>query len=479
MLNLAMTCLRALKLDEPAANAVTHDNTNDALQLIAKASTRLEVHPERRAVLGQLQGRLLIAQGRDEEAEEVFQQQLHIYCLLPKISARCLTCLDRGELELSQKKFGRAAAQFNLVADDSMAPDELRIEALVGLATTLQILGDDFRAQRTIDFAVSLALPLKLDLRLNVLAAVRLDLNVQGVLRRASMGLSDGCNTGALICDIASARSKLNLLPILQNRLALLAVLLNNSHQQDSFANDIRAALHSLRKSHLYAYEEATRIDASLACVALKKTDLLQELLSNIDVDEQHLVRHRYGLQLMLCFSHLHAERGRHAEAFRLHKKLTNAALHSMRHELCLLPYSRFLETNVATSVTDALELRLPLRYRRGYRFIVDQLSNCDLSVRQVAAHIDVTERALQMTFRMHLGMSPAEVIRRRRMEHIRTELLQCDKDSTMLDVASRWGISSRSTFTQNYRLQFGEAPSSTLRGGIYTSQNRMRAEDR
>ena len=466
MLNLALMCLRALNYDESATNAVMHGDTNDALRLITTSSTRPEVSPERRALLGQLHGRLLIAQGRDEEAEEVFQQQLHIYCFLPKITARCLACLDRGELELSQKKIGRAAAQFNLVADDSMAPDELRVEALVGLAITLQILGDDRRVQGTLDFALSLALTLKSNLRLNVLAALRLDLKAQGALRQASMGLAGDFNADTLICDIFSTRNELNLLPVLQNRLTLLAVLLNTSQQQDNFANNTRDALQGLRKSQLSAYEDAARIDALLACVTHKKTDFLQELLSNIDVNEQHLERHRYGLELMLCFSHLHAVRGRYAEALLLHQKHTNWALRRMRCELPLLPYSRFLEKNLVNTASDALELRLPLRYRKSYRFIMEQLSDSDLSVRQVAAHIDVTERALQMTFRMHLGMSPAEVIRRRRMDHIRSELLQCDRDSSLLDVASRWGITSRSTFTQNYRMQFGEAPSSTLRGG-------------
>jgi AraC-like DNA-binding protein len=461
-----MTCLRVMNHAEPAARAAMCGNIKEALRLTAAGSSNREYSIQQRAVLGQLHGRLLIAQGRDEEAEEVFHQQLHIYCLLPKITARCLACLDRGVLELSQKRVGRAASQFNLAADDSMAPDELRIEALVGLATALQILGDVRRVQGTLDFALRLATPLELDLRINVLTAVRLDLKAQDFFRPTSIGATLVSSKVALYNDICCTRDKLSMLPVLQNRLDFLATLLHVPQHEDSFVNGIRGTLNLLRKAQLSACEDASRIDALLACVGLNKTDLSLELVGNIEVDERHLERHRFGLELMLCFSHIHATRGRHIEALNLQKQHTNEALHRMRRELPLLPYSRFLEKDVATTTADASELSLPIRYRKGYRFILERLGDRDLSIRQVAAHIDVTERALQMAFRMHLGMSPAEVIRRRRMEHIRSELLQCDSDSTMLDVASRWGISSRSTFTQNYRLQFGEAPSSTLRGG-------------
>jgi len=88
------------------------------------------------------------------------------------------------------------------------------------------------------------------------------------------------------------------------------------------------------------------------------------------------------------------------------------------------------------------------------------------LSINQVAASVDVTVRALQMAFRLHLGMTPAELIRRRRMEAIRAELPCTSGRESILDVATRWGMGSRSTLTQNYRQQFGEAPSTTLRQG-------------
>ena len=114
----------------------------------------------------------------------------------------------------------------------------------------------------------------------------------------------------------------------------------------------------------------------------------------------------------------------------------------------------------------DAMQLQLPLRYRRAYQYIIDHLDDRGLSVREIAAHIDVTERALQMAFRNHLGLTPAELIRRRRMERIRKELRESPDRNQVFDVAQRWGMSDRSTVTQHYRQLFNETPSMMLRGG-------------
>ncbi len=96
---------------------------------------------------------------------------------------------------------------------------------------------------------------------------------------------------------------------------------------------------------------------------------------------------------------------------------------------------------------------------------MIEHLDNRDLSVREVAAHVDVTERALQMAFRSHLGITPAELIRRKRLEHIRRELRETPERHNVLGVAQRWGLTNQSTLTQNYREIFQETPTGMLRG--------------
>jgi transcriptional regulator GlxA family with amidase domain len=96
---------------------------------------------------------------------------------------------------------------------------------------------------------------------------------------------------------------------------------------------------------------------------------------------------------------------------------------------------------------------------------VLDNLDRRDLSVREVAAEIGVTERALQSAFKNFLGLSPTELIRRQRMERIRAELTDrsYSSDRGVLGAASKWGVQNRSTLVNGYRKQFHEAPSETL----------------
>ena len=72
--------------------------------------------------------------------------------------------------------------------------------------------------------------------------------------------------------------------------------------------------------------------------------------------------------------------------------------------------------------IATAVEMSLPAKYRRAYRYLIDHLESAELTVREIAEHVNVTERALQSAFRQHLGMTPAEVLRRCRVERIRGE---------------------------------------------------------
>lgn len=183
MLNLAMTCLRALDHHEPAARAATRGDVDEALRLTEAGASSPAAGIERYAVLGQLRGRLLIAASCDEEAEEVFQQQ-HVYGALPRAMARWLAALDRGVLELPQKRLGRAAEQFKAVADDEATPAGLRVEALAGLALALHGVGDARRVQSSLGFALRLAESPGLESRPGVLVAIQLDLDARTFLRQ-------------------------------------------------------------------------------------------------------------------------------------------------------------------------------------------------------------------------------------------------------------------------------------------------------
>jgi transcriptional regulator GlxA family with amidase domain len=122
------------------------------------------------------------------------------------------------------------------------------------------------------------------------------------------------------------------------------------------------------------------------------------------------------------------------------------------------------LQSSRGRPCADDVSARLPAKYRRAYRYLMDNLDQKDLSVREVASHVGVTERAIQAAFKNHLGLSPSELIRRQRMERIRDDLLDDDAPvAGMLEVAKKWGVQHRSTLINGYRRVFHEAPSQTL----------------
>lgn len=93
---------------------------------------------------------------------------------------------------------------------------------------------------------------------------------------------------------------------------------------------------------------------------------------------------------------------------------------------------------------------------------------NADLPIGPVdiAAHVSVSRRALEMAFREHLATSPAAYLRRHRLARVHEELLAAEPGdgSSVTEVAGRWGFTRSSRFATYYREVYGEPPSATLR---------------
>jgi AraC-like DNA-binding protein len=71
----------------------------------------------------------------------------------------------------------------------------------------------------------------------------------------------------------------------------------------------------------------------------------------------------------------------------------------------------------------------------------------------------------VQHAFQRHLGTTPMGYLRRVRLERARRELRAASPaQTTVTEIASRWGFSSPSRFTAHYRTAYGELPRDTLR---------------
>jgi AraC family ethanolamine operon transcriptional activator len=87
------------------------------------------------------------------------------------------------------------------------------------------------------------------------------------------------------------------------------------------------------------------------------------------------------------------------------------------------------------------------------------------LSVLQLCSRIGASPRKLGYCFQDVLGISPAKYLRAVRLNNVRRELKAVrDAHTGVQDVAARWGFWHLGQFSLDYKRQFGELPSATLR---------------
>jgi AraC-like DNA-binding protein len=99
--------------------------------------------------------------------------------------------------------------------------------------------------------------------------------------------------------------------------------------------------------------------------------------------------------------------------------------------------------------------------YARDY--IHEHLAE-DMSISDIAARVGVTARTLQNGFRKTFNLTPAEYIRRARVEALRRALLAADETAGVTNLMMNVGIVNFGRYAQYYREQVGVSPSATLK---------------
>lgn len=106
-----------------------------------------------------------------------------------------------------------------------------------------------------------------------------------------------------------------------------------------------------------------------------------------------------------------------------------------------------------------------PVLLRRAIAYIDDN-AHIDISTADIARHIYVTPRALQLMFRKHRGCTPSEYLRTVRLHYAHLDLVRGNRLTTTVgQIAGRWGFSHLGRFGVYYRQQYGQSPHDTLRG--------------
>jgi AraC-like DNA-binding protein len=132
---------------------------------------------------------------------------------------------------------------------------------------------------------------------------------------------------------------------------------------------------------------------------------------------------------------------------------LVEAVLH---HMLLSLPHNHTVRLHAPSQPAEPRYLRLAEEF-------LDANVDRPVSSAELAAHVGVGVRALQLAFRRYRNSSPRRFVRDRRLELARRRLI-AGSGATVADVALASGFEHLGRFSVEYRARFGESPSETRR---------------
>jgi AraC-like DNA-binding protein len=269
----------------------------------------------------------------------------------------------------------------------------------------------------------------------------------------------------AVLKEIENCKSSVGQSELLAARLDFLELIVNIAYLKPTSINSAFKHIEQMALAGFTNYAQSARVELAIAGIAADKESWVQTTIQPLLSASAKTSSIDDNLEFEYCQAKL-AEM-HHREDIYIHhyRRYTQAAIVQIRRACAYIQVPHVLRAASKQIPKDDISTRLSGKYRRAYRFLLENICNPDLSVKMVANEIGVTERSLQLTFRAHVGQSPSEVIRQCRMENIRLDLEAgaTFNSSTLLDVASKWGIRSRSSLGNSYQSAFNETPRQTI----------------
>ena len=99
----------------------------------------------------------------------------------------------------------------------------------------------------------------------------------------------------------------------------------------------------------------------------------------------------------------------------------------------------------------------------RRFRRVLEEHPDRPIYVPEICSAIGVPDRTLRLCCQEHLAMSPKQYLMRRRMNLVRKALLAAVTETTVTEIATRFGFWHLGRFSAGYQAVFGELPSTTL----------------
>ena len=133
---------------------------------------------------------------------------------------------------------------------------------------------------------------------------------------------------------------------------------------------------------------------------------------------------------------------------------------------IAVLLEERLLENLLLQGYTDPRQMNDRSRYqvaRIAYQYLLDNIYEVP-SIRTLCAVTKSSYMTLERGFRETYGLPPQAHLKALRLSRARRELRHPDSQTTVTDVALRWGFLELGRFSVQYRQRFGETPSETLK---------------
>jgi AraC-like DNA-binding protein len=118
---------------------------------------------------------------------------------------------------------------------------------------------------------------------------------------------------------------------------------------------------------------------------------------------------------------------------------------------------------NQSDSLDETMNRATAWHVGRARDYVHEHLSE-GISITDIAARVGVTPRTLQNGFRKAFDLTPAEYIRRARVDALHRALLAADASAGVTNLMMNVGIVNFGRYAQYYREQIGVSPSTTLK---------------
>lgn len=104
-----------------------------------------------------------------------------------------------------------------------------------------------------------------------------------------------------------------------------------------------------------------------------------------------------------------------------------------------------------------------PWQVRRAEEYIEANWADA-MTIESIAEAVGASARSIFLSFRQARGYSPMAFLKKIRLQHAQQKMLDATSETTVTGVAFECGFHNMGHFAINYREQFGETPSETLK---------------